>query len=127
MIIVANGGQRKSVQYFKFSDFSAGKLTPLSKAIVIQRRKKGRQLGSLQGVGTDNGIGYVLTGDGELDTKKFISRLDAEGNFVPVEIEPDRDKAKIFYEPEGLYVRRGRILFTMYDHFWTRIYEVKAK
>ncbi len=126
-IIVADGGTKKSVRYFKFSDFTAGLLTPLSKPIVIQRTKKGKQLGSLQGVGTDNGIGYVLTGDGELDTKKFISRLDEEGNLVPVEINPDRDKAKFFYEPEGLYVRKGRILFTMYDHFWTRVYEVKAK
>ena len=126
-IIVAHGGSKKVVRYFKFSDFTAGLLTPLGKPIVIQRAKKGKQLGYLQGVGTDNGIGYVLTGDGELTTKKFISRIDADGNFQPVEIEPDRDKAQFFYEPEGLYVRKGRILFTMYDHFWTRVYEVKAK
>jgi hypothetical protein len=126
-IIVADGGTRKSVRYFKFSDFTAGLLTPLSKPIVIQRTNRGKQLGSLQGVGTDNGIGYVLTGDAELDTKKYISRLDDEGNLVPVEINPDRDKATFYYEPEGLYVRKGRILFTMYDHFWTRVYEVKAK
>lgn len=126
-IIVADGGTKKSVRYYKFSDFTAGKLTPLSKRIVIQRTNKGKQLGSLQGVGTDGGIGYVLTGDGELDTKKYISRLDEFGNLQPVSISPDRDKATFYYEPEGLYVRKGRILFTMYDHFWTRVYEVKAK
>jgi hypothetical protein len=126
-IIVADSGSRKTVQYFVFSDFVDGKLTPASNEIHIKKPGKNQGLGWLQGVGTENGIGYVLTGNSELDSKKFISRVGKDGNLTQVEIEPDRDRANYHYEPEGLYVQNGRLLFTMYDYYATRVYEVKAK
>lgn len=126
-VIVLGGGQAyKTVQYFKFSDFLNGMLTPLERKIVIQT-KDGLDLGWLQGVGTYNGIVYVLTGTSDIKSKKYILRIDEEGNMRRISIGPSRGKALFQYEPESLYVQNGRIMFTMNDHFWAKLYEMKAQ
>lgn len=126
VLLAKSGGERKAVQYFRFSDFENGFAKPVSDKIVIETRD-GLKLGSLQGVGTSNGVGYVLTGDSELRSKKYIFRIGLDGSLRPISISPGRARALFTYEPEGLFVQRGKVMFSMYDHFWTRIYQVAAE
>jgi len=126
LIVLGDGGANKNVHYFKFSDFLNGMLTPLERKVVIQT-KDGLDLGWLQGVGTYNGIVYVLTGTSAIKGKKYILRIDEEGNMRRISIGPSRGKATFQYEPESLYVQNGRIMFTMNDHFWAKLYEMKAQ
>ena len=72
-------------------------------------------------------MGYVLTGDGEVTARNTSLASTQKEIYRRSKSTPLATRRNIFYEPEGLYVRKGRILFTMYDRFWTRVYEVQAK
>jgi hypothetical protein len=124
-IVLVRGSAYRTVQYFRFSDFLQGRATPVGKKTVIQT-KRGLNLGSLQGVGTTNGIVFVLAGDDQIGHKKYLLRIGDDGAFQPMPLTAGRGRAMFKYEPEALFVQKGRVIFGVYDHFWTRLYEMSA-
>lgn len=125
-IVVARGGARKVVQFFRFSDFLRGIATPLGDEIVISEKFLGIDFGALQGVGTSGGVAYLLTGDNKVAHTKYLLRITADGGIRKLVINQGKGSALFSYEPEGLFVQDGKLIFGVYDYFWSRLYHMPA-